>query len=612
MSNQKISQLRRIVSSSQLVLGNIIPLVDVTENTSPTGETKGVYLKDLAEYVISGGLLDVALPTVPYQTANGLVFDQAIAPDINLNYRCYAPYSSVGTEFSIMVRAFIPTDIITESYARGIFGVGVDPNNFANGGNSAFIGVEDLDLFACVDDGVNPQRKVVFTNFLASHSNRTFEAILTRDSGGTLYFYVNTMLIGTLSGPVTDINNTYIGMGCGDSTLPNISCTVYEAHVFNSVLSQNDVTALFYGGIRNSDPRLVTSYTSQNLNPGPTQWIDSKGEDHLLLPISGAAASNPNKKFSLRFKNSGVSGYLGNGTERDVLPDKYVLTDAFVYSVGSPLLSIGSTSSVAPLGASGIDSCNNNRVPLTSASYSRNNLQLLELGVAHKDRSIYVFYSSSATPCTFSFEGYISEYGPVYYVPPSVTPTNTPTPTPTVTPTITPTITITPTMTVTPGLSPTVTPTRTPTQPVVPPPGASSTPTPTPTLTPQESTPAPPPTNTAATPTPTKTPTQSAAIITATITVFNSTGGLSACFDSHCVPTPYTTTLGSHTLSATSLAGYTFSSWSGPGISNPTSATTTVTVTGDASYTANFSPVTPTPTPAPPTPTPTSTPPPYY
>ena len=250
-------------------------------------------------------------------------------------------------------------------------------------------------------------------------------------------------------------------MGNGNLTLPNIDCTIYEAHVFNKSLSENEVNSIFYNGVTNSNPKLIASYTSVNLNPGPTQWLDSKGSRHILLPISGARASNPDKEFSLRFRNDGTSGYLGNGTKRDILPDNYVLTDAFMYSTGSPLLSIGSSASVAGPGDLGIYSWNNNRVPLTNAVYSRNNLGLIDLGVAHTDKSIYVFYSASAAPCTFSFEGYVSEYGPVVYAPPIPTPTSTPVPTATSAPTPTPTPTI-------PGATPNPTPTPTPTATPVP------------------------------------------------------------------------------------------------------------------------------------------------
>lgn len=489
MSNQKTTQLRRI-SGSQLVFGDLIPLVDISENTSPTGETKGIYAGELAQYIISGGLLNIELPVHAYQTSNGLSFDQSITPASNVNLRCYAPFQQIGTRFSLMVRGFIPSTITTQTNPRVIFGVGSSEDDVTTGGQSVFIGVEGDDLIGYTDDGITP-KKIVFSNFVSNYSDSVFEAVLTRNNTGHMNLFINTTKVGVgLSGVGSAITSSVITMGNGDLTLPNLECTIYEAHVFNAALSQAQVNTLFYGGVKNSDANLIASYTPANLNPGPSQWLDSKGTSHLLLPVSGASATNPTKHFSLRFTNTGSSGYLGNGTERAVLPIGYVLTDAFVYCSGSPLLSVGTTSSAAPLGAPGTASWNNNRVPLTEAKYSRNNLQLLELGVAHTERTLYVNFSASAAPCTFSFEGYVAEYGKVYYV----APTPTPTPTPTVTPTPTPTPP--PTSTPTPSATPTRTPTLTPT-PTVTPTGA-------PTFTP---TPTPNPTSTpTVTPTPTSTP----------------------------------------------------------------------------------------------------------
>ena len=417
MSNQKTSQFRR-VSGSQLVAGDLIPLVDVSENTSPTGETKAIYAGELAKYIVSGGFLEVFTPMHGYQSANGLVFDQYVAPASDLNLRCYGEFQEVGTEFSLMVRAFVPSSIYTETSSRAIFGIGESQETLVSGSQTAYIGLQDNDLVGYTYDGI-VEKKIEVTDFIYDYEDKVFESVLTRDSSGTLKLYLNSTLIGTLSGSATPISSSYVVMGNGHLDAFNIDCTIYEAHVFNTELTANNVKSMFYGGVKNSDTTLIASYTSPNLNPGPTQWLDSKGTNHILLPVSGAAASNPDKEFSLRFKSDGTSGFLGNGTERDILPENYVLTDAFVYSTGSPLLSIGSTSSVAPVGASGIYSWNNNRVPLTNAIYSRNNLQLLELGVAHTDRSLYVFYSSSAAPCTFSFEGYISDYGASTYSPPA-------------------------------------------------------------------------------------------------------------------------------------------------------------------------------------------------
>lgn len=512
MANQKITQLRKIVNSNQVVDADLIPLVDANEITSNTGETKAITVETLIEYAISGGLSVLPSSSVPYKTTNGLVFDESITPSSDQNLACYSTFPQLGNEFSIMVRAFIPYNFTQQYYSRGIFGVGPSSNDYTSGPNSAYIGVENNYLYAKVTDSLNVSKQIIYYDFFTKNPNVPFQAILTKDANGTASFYLNNFLVEMPVHGAGTVLNSYIGMGCGNSILPNLSCTIYEAHVFNSRLNENEIDEIFYGGVKNSDSRLISSYTSPNLGPAPTQWLDSVNNNHLLLPISGAAASNPRKKFKLRLRNDGTSGYLGNGTKRDILPKNYVLTDAFVYATGSPLLSVGSTSSIAPYGASGIDSWNNNRVPLTQASYGRNNLQLLEFGVAHTDRSLYVYYSSSATPCTFSFEGYVSEYDRIYYTTPTPTPTSTPTPTPT--PTTTPTPTPSPSATMsptpTPSTPPTATPTPTPTATSTPTPTPTSTPTPTPSPSPSGTTPVPTPGPTsgpAPTPTPTSTPT---------------------------------------------------------------------------------------------------------
>ena len=199
-------------------------------------------------------------------------------------------------------------------------------------------------------------------------------------------------------------------------------------------------------------------------------------------------------------------------------------------------------------GDSGVDSYNNNRVPMVSASYSRNNLPLLELGVAHKDRSLYVFFSSSAVPCTFSFEGYVSEYGPMLYSPPTLTPTPTPTATPTQTPTRTPTPTRTSTPTLTSTSTPTLTQTLTATLGVTSTPTPTTTATSTPTLTPSTgatttTTEAPTPTPTAEPePEPSATPTPT---ITATPTLSATSGYVAP------TPTPTATPTATPTPTAT-------------------------------------------------------------
>lgn len=415
MSNQKITQLNKILDQ-ELVRGDLIPLVDVTATEiSSTGETVAMRIGDLAQIIVSGST-DYYPKNFKFKTSNGLYFDQSFIPYSDRNLMCYSTINKVGTKFSLVTRAFFPSTFTTESAARSIFGIGYDVENMVSSGQSAYIGVEGYDLIGLVDDGIT-EKKIVFDNFFSDYNNSVVYTALTRDSYGTLNLFLNGMCVGTLSGSATQITGSYISMGNGTSNLPNIDCTIYEAHLFNDALSPSEIKSIFYGGVKNSHRALVSSYIPETLSKEPSQWLDSKNSNHLLLPVSGAYVTKPRNKFNLIFKNDGVSGFLGNGTQRDVLPENYVLTDAFVYSKSPVLLSLGSSSGSAKYGSEKIYSCNNNRVELTSASYNRNILQLSEFGVAHTDRSIYVYYSSSAAPCTFSFQGYIAEYGPVLYTP---------------------------------------------------------------------------------------------------------------------------------------------------------------------------------------------------
>jgi hypothetical protein len=364
---------------------------------------------------------------------------------------CYGKGNDLGSSFSLSVKAFIPSDaLLNDTGSRVLFGLGSQLVGMADYGSRAYIGVKSSSLIGYVNDGTT-EKIIEYADFINLYPNRAFEATITKEYTGEFKFYINSALIGTLSSAPSYISSSITTMGNGQSGSHwNINCVIYEAHVFNSALSGTRVTQNYYGGVRNNDTALVSSYRPENLNPGPTQWLDSVGDNHLLLPRDGAEATSPTKEFGLIFFSDGTSGYLGNGTQRDVLPENYVLTDCFVYSPGQPLLSIGSTADVAVEGDSGIYSFNNNRVPLVSASYGRSVLPLLELGVAHTDRSLYVFYSASAAPCTFSFQGYTSKYGAINYIPPSPTPTPTPTITMTpspLPPTPTPTQTGTPTPT---------------------------------------------------------------------------------------------------------------------------------------------------------------------
>lgn len=408
MSDQKITQLRK-VSAAEIATTNLLPVVDCMENTSPTGETKGVTIESLTAYVVSGGFVDILTPNHGYQSSNGLAFTSSISPSSSVDLRCYSLFPELGNQLSLGVKAQIPSNFVTQSSQRVIFGVGQSSGEIASLASSTYIGVENFDLIAYSRDG-SSEVKISLPDFIKSHTNSTFDAFLTLDSSGNLNFYIDGILVGTDAHtlPAT-ISNSHISMGNGSATLPNIDCVIYEAHVFSVALLDTEIFSIFNGGVINSNINLVSSYTSRNLNPGPTQWLDSKNGNHLLLPISGAASTIPQKEFRLIFKNNDTSSYLGNGNKRDVLPDNYVLKNAFVYSAGSPLLSVGSSASAAPVGVSETGSWNNNRVALTNATCSRTVLDISALGAAHPDKTLYIYYSASAAPCTFSFDGYVSD-----------------------------------------------------------------------------------------------------------------------------------------------------------------------------------------------------------
>lgn len=416
MSNQRTTQLNRLYAN-EVADADRIPIVDVSATGSgPTGETKGIFAKDLGTWMVDSGVLDLSIPFQASQTSNGLWFDEGVQPNDELDKYCYTPYPPLGTEFTLYVRAFVPSTIVEEDNAhRVLFGVGPSATLIAGEAESAYIGIEwngiGYDLIGGVNDGTN-NKTARLENFFTSHSiDRVFGAALTKDSSNDVTLVANGTHVNTVSsGPVT-INNSYLVMGCGQNmTHKNINCTIYEAHVFDSALDQTKLEQLFYRGSNVSQTGIISSYTPENLNPGPTQWLDSVNSYHLLLPVVGARATNPNKKFNLSFRTS-ASGFLGHpdGTlERDILPAKYILTSCVVESSFKPLICVGTSSSLAPVSASGTGSWQDNRVPYTSASYGVNPLGIVSLGAAHPLRAIYVgFGSSSEAPCTFSFEGYV-------------------------------------------------------------------------------------------------------------------------------------------------------------------------------------------------------------
>jgi hypothetical protein len=357
----------------------------------------------------SSGLLSLQTPYQSGQTSNGLYFSSGTTPAGNQNLYCYTPFQSLGSNFSLYVRAFVPSNrpVDPSSVHRVLFGGGASYSSVGETANSAYIAVVDNDLVGYVFDGTTTRQATV-SNFFLNNPDRVFGACLTKNSSGDLKLIVNGEYVASASGGPATINSSYLVMGNGQASETNLECIIYEAQVFNAALTATGSAQLFYGGSNYSHTNLIASYTPENLFAGPTQWLDSKGSKHMLLPTAGAHATNPTKKFTLNFYTTS-SGYLGDGTNRNVLPEKYFLTSCVVESSLKPLIAVGSSASISPVSASGTGSWWDNRVPFTSASYGVNPLGLLALGAAHADRSIYVAYSGSLTnaPCTFSFDGYI-------------------------------------------------------------------------------------------------------------------------------------------------------------------------------------------------------------
>lgn len=401
MSNQKTSQLRLLTAAS-IAGGDLLPIVDSSEVTSPTGETKHTTVTDFVSYVVNDTL---ALKRQAIQSANGLNFVESVVPSGN-NERCYGKSENLNDMFTISVSGFVPQDIVSASYGDRVF-LGMGTSNIIVGtNNSAYIGISDYDLVAKVTDPIGNSASVVIPQFFNIYTDIVFSAALTKDISGEIILYVNgDAMISSSNAALTPLTNTVTTMGNG-ATGGNIKCTIYEAHTFSVPLYADDIRSMFFRGVDSTDANLVSSYNSRNLNVGPTQWLDSVGDNHLLLPINGAQASSPEKRFTLAFYAS-ASGYLGDGSARDVLPGKYMLTSCIVESSGKPLLSIGSSNMTSSISSSGTGSFYDNRVALVSASYGVNPLNMLALGVGHADKSIYVYFSSSAAPCTFSFDGYV-------------------------------------------------------------------------------------------------------------------------------------------------------------------------------------------------------------
>ncbi len=407
MSNERTTQLRELFPS-EVVAGDVLPISDVSEITAPSGETKKITAAGLAQYVAMTGYVNARAPYQAFQSANGLSFSEGVIPAGDSNQYCYGKIPQLGSEFSLFTRGYMPQHT-TESTARILFGVG---DTFCpvmaatTHSNTAFVGIVNDDLIGYAKDNSAIETSVILPNFFSTYTDGPFFVGITKSTGGTLRLFVNGIpYTASWNGSVNPVNCNTVTMGNGTFLVPNVNVNIYDGQVFNKELSDAEVEELFYGGPNRTYPSLIASYASDNLNDVPSLWLDSAGDNHLLLPTSGAMASNPNKKFTLSFYAT-ESCYLGNGTARDVLPPRYTLTSCIVETPGKPLLSIGTSNAVAPVSASGTGSWRDNRVAFTSASYGVNPLCIGVLGVAHISQSIYVCFSGSATPCTISFDGY--------------------------------------------------------------------------------------------------------------------------------------------------------------------------------------------------------------
>lgn len=403
MSNQKISELRRLTS---IAAGDLLPIVDVSDtSTAPTGETKKVLAGDLGAWLVNQGIVNLAQPYQASQTSNGLHFDEGVSPNGSKETHCYTAFPNLGNDFTVFIRAFVPSNFSQTSTPRALASFGPSATNMVGQANSAVIGIINDHLYAEIYDGITSDVLYV-SNFFTNNQNKVFGVSIGKNTIGEFKMNVNGgYVISSSAGATYGIANEFMSLGCGRNDSFNIECTIYEAHVFNAMLTDSASAQLFYGGSNFSDPNLVASYIPDNLGQAPGQWMDAKGNHHILLSTTGSNATNPKKDFGLRFYVT-ASGYLGDGVARDVLPENYVLTSCVVASDYKPLLSVGSSNIPSTSGSSGTGSWYDNRVPFTSASYGVNPLGILALGAAHNDRTLYVEFSGSAYPCTFSFEGY--------------------------------------------------------------------------------------------------------------------------------------------------------------------------------------------------------------
>lgn len=392
MSNLKTTQLNPR-NADQISFNDLFPFVDVDAITSPTGETVHATLNNLAIK-----LSEIISPTFsPYDVSNGLYFSGSNGGS------AYSTFQSIGSSYTLSTRMMVES----ASFAQNgvLFGVGTSVTNSINGDNAFYVGIENSDLIGYYHSSGPNSVDVTIPGFFDSYFDKTVHVTLSVDNGSPK-IYVNGVFVSAVSSSITphSVNSSFIFLN-QSATGNNIKYVVYDAQVWNKALTKAEAKSLFFAGPKNNDNFLIASYVANNLSA--TQWIDVKNKHHLLVPVNGAKPTEPPVEFNVRFFMTS-SGYMGNGTARDVLPEKYVLTSAMVSSSLAPLLSIGSSGTTPISGDSGLGSFNNNRVAWTSASYGINPLDLLTLGIAHPDKTLYVSMSSNID-CLFDFRGYIRD-----------------------------------------------------------------------------------------------------------------------------------------------------------------------------------------------------------
>jgi hypothetical protein len=310
MSNLKTTQLSPR-TPDQISANDLFPFVDVDAVTSPTGETVHATLNDL-----SIKLSEFINPSfVSYDVSNGLNFSGSNGG------AAYSTFQSIGDSYTLTTRIMVPSDGASRN---GIFfGAGTSVTNSIAGNNAFYIAADGEDLVGYYNDGgINPVTATIF-NFFDSYYDKTIHIAFVSDNGQPK-LYVNGVFASSVSSsfaPKT-IASTAIFMN-QSATSNNVGYIVYDAHMWNRALTDAEVKQTFFGGPKKTDGGLVVSYVADNLNQ--TQWLDGKNNYNLLVPLSNASVIEPLVDFNLKFFMTS-SGYMGDGTSRNVLPEKYVLT----------------------------------------------------------------------------------------------------------------------------------------------------------------------------------------------------------------------------------------------------------------------------------------------